>query len=920
MKQKRCVLLLIAMLIAAPVLSADQFYDGFKNPPNTARPFVRWRWNAEVPTEREIIRQLDILKQAGFGGVEICPAEDANAKMVKFAADTAKQRGMTVDLALGSPLAAPSLWTSEQIQMITLGKKTLTGPATCIADVNYLVNAADETRRLAPDPNRQLMFLWLIPQGLLSFKMGEELSDKVSPDGSITFDIPDGNHTLYIGVWHENPTQLTDTTRRADGPVLNLLNKQAVEKYLNSISANLNPALGSKLGDSIHTISCDDTELSGANWTTDFAQQFSQRRGYELIPYLPLVLDDNLPKENTRFYDTIRRVRYDFCATFAELFHERFAQTFYEWCRGNNVLSRLQTGYIDMLDGSMLTDIPRGDAWLVPGEQPFEPNRATEILCRVSTKIASSAAHLTNKSIVNCESMTPAVFASPAPASPGASRGGGQKRSSGGDFRQTLESLKASDDLTFISGVNHSILDGYSYLPANAPFPGWTRAAACLSERNPWWPYFRNWTDRNARLSCLFQSSRRQARIAILCPTADLWSDCGLSPRFVDYIWYLFPLWQALNHNGYTADYLGEKILPQTTFEDGKLHFGTLVYDAVIVPDAFSIEFPAAKALRFFAQAGGKIAFIGEPPQTAPGFKDLVLRGVPVQLTMDHVFENDPNRVASFPAPDKEKDNLTSWTFDLMNKISVPPTVKISPTSDNLLFVHYVADDRDIFFFTNTNRTAPVSLRAQFDTADKTPSLWDPETGNRSIFPYGDKKNELDIRLAPLESLLVVFDPNTKGKPGKPAPAIDFNDALEITTPFKADFAHRVTGEKFTREIDKLIDLAQTQDPLLNTFAGTIVYRTEFNTADKKRTMLDLGKVYDISEVKLNGKSLGTRWYGRHIYDATGTLKKGKNVLEVKVTTTLANYVRSLKDDPNAIPSKPAPAGLVGPVRLLKAQ
>jgi hypothetical protein len=84
--------------------------------------------------------------------------------------------------------------------------------------------------------------------------------------------------------------------------------------------------------------------------------------------------------------------------------------------------------------------------------------------------------------------------------------------------------------------------------------------------------------------------------------------------------------------------------------------------------------------------------------------------------------------------------------------------------------------------------------------------------------------------------------------------------------------------------------------------------------------MLDLGKVYDISEVKLNGKSLGTRWYGRHIYDATGTLKKGKNVLEVKVTTTLANYVRSLKDDPNAIPSKPAPAGLVGPVRLLKAQ
>ena len=166
----------------------------------------------------------------------------------------------------------------------------------------------------------------------------------------------------------------------------------------------------------------------------------------------------------------------------------------------------------------------------------------------------------------------------------------------------------------------------------------------------------------------------------------------------------------------------------------------------------------------------------------------------------------------------------------------------------------------------------------------------------------------------------MVFDPNTKGKPGKPAPAVDFNDALEITTHWKADFTNCVTGEKFTREIDKLIDLAQTQDTLLNTFAGTILYRTEFNAADKKRTILDLGKVYDISEVKLNDKSLGTRWYGRHTYDTTGVLKKGKNVLEVKVTTTLANYVRSLKDKPEAIASKPAPAGLVGPVRLLKAQ
>ena len=80
MKQKRYALLLIALLFSAPVLSTNHLYDGFKNPPNTARPFVRWDWSAKSPTEKEIIRQLDILTQAGLGGVEIYPAEDANAK------------------------------------------------------------------------------------------------------------------------------------------------------------------------------------------------------------------------------------------------------------------------------------------------------------------------------------------------------------------------------------------------------------------------------------------------------------------------------------------------------------------------------------------------------------------------------------------------------------------------------------------------------------------------------------------------------------------------------------------------------------------------------------------------------------------------------------------------------------------------
>lgn len=48
-------------------------YPGFQNPPAEARPFVRWWWNNNQVEAKEILRELDLLKKAGFGGVEINP-------------------------------------------------------------------------------------------------------------------------------------------------------------------------------------------------------------------------------------------------------------------------------------------------------------------------------------------------------------------------------------------------------------------------------------------------------------------------------------------------------------------------------------------------------------------------------------------------------------------------------------------------------------------------------------------------------------------------------------------------------------------------------------------------------------------------------------------------------------------------------
>ena len=51
----------------------DRLLSIFRNPPVTSKPFVRWWWNGDKLSAKEILRELDVMKEAGIGGVEINP-------------------------------------------------------------------------------------------------------------------------------------------------------------------------------------------------------------------------------------------------------------------------------------------------------------------------------------------------------------------------------------------------------------------------------------------------------------------------------------------------------------------------------------------------------------------------------------------------------------------------------------------------------------------------------------------------------------------------------------------------------------------------------------------------------------------------------------------------------------------------------
>jgi hypothetical protein len=157
----------------------------------------------------------------------------------------------------------------------------------------------------------------------------------------------------------------------------------------------------------------------------------------------------------------------------------------------------------------------------------------------------------------------------------------------------------------------------------------------------------------------------------------------------------------------------------------------------------------------------------------------------------------------------------------------------------------------------------------------------------------------LTIELDPLQSLLVVFDPNRKGAPGPEIKSAAGDIMMAIEGPWELTFEH-VNGQKFNRRFEQLAEFGITDDPQINTFAGTVTYSTTFKT-EKKAQWLQLGKVNKgITEVFLNGQKVGLNWYGKPVFNIHGALKIGENHLKIKYTAVLSNYMMSLKDNSTA--------------------
>jgi hypothetical protein len=453
----------------------NDLFQSFRDTSSESKPFFRWWWNGNQVEREEIRREISLMKESGAGGIEINPIampqqltdppqnglvwlSEEWCEMVRYTVDEAKKNNLESDLIVGTgwPFGGEFLSPDETIQGLTVEQLEVAGPE----HKNIQIRETDKLE--------ELLSIYLVPKGLKEIEDIMELDRQPDSRNRISIDPDFTDHHLIVVRIKKGFREVYRGAPGGAGPVLDHFNATAVSKYLNHMSEKLNPYFDGKLGNGIRAVFCDSIELEGANWTSDFPSEFEKRRGYSILPLLPVLLTDI--QVGPEIFDIIRRVRYDYSLTLAELFMERFIMVFHQWCQENQVLSRYQAYghpwlYTDLVKGYLVPDIPEGDQWLYnPG---WSNSRINGIRYAIWNKYASSGGHLAGSKIISSEAMT----------------------NTSGVFKASLKYMKQAADLNFAAGINHLVLHGFNYSPPGAGFPGWVQYGTYFNENNTWLPF-----------------------------------------------------------------------------------------------------------------------------------------------------------------------------------------------------------------------------------------------------------------------------------------------------------------------------------------------------------------------------------------------------------------------------------------------
>ena len=602
----------------------------------------------------------------------------------------------------------------------------------------------------------------------------------------------------------------------------------------------------------------DSWECGSQNWSDSFAKEFRTRRGYDLLPYLPLLA--GIPMESAgRSEEILRDVR----TTIAELVVDVFYQVLSDCAKEYDCQFSAECVAPTMVSDGLLhyqkVDLPMGEFWLNSPTHD-KPNDMLD---------AISGAHIYGKNIIQAEGFT-------------------EVRGTWDEYPAMLKTLL---DRNYALGINRLFYHVYVHNPWLDRQPGMTLDGIGLFfQRN------QTWWDKGAKAFSEY-ATRCQSLLQYGHPVTDIAVFTGeevprrsvLPERLVSSLPGLFGTERVeserirLANEGQPLRVRPVGVTHSANMADPEKWVNPLrgyAYDSFNKDALLRLAKAENGRMKLAEGMGYKVVVL---PLSRPMNPEPVLSPA-VRKKMDEL------KAAGVIVPALPYTEEDFSAYGLERDMIVPEDVAWMHRSGELGDIYFVANQRE------ETRTFTASMRIN----GRKPECWNPVTGEMNTHPsyrIHDNRTEVTLTLAPNESVFIVFP--TEEAADKERTSTDKREPLnrtleteEYTVTFLA------TGKTVVRK--DLFDWSKEEDEQIRYYSGTAVYKATFRWKDKLKkgqpVYLNLGKVCNLATVRVNGIDCGTVWTAPYRADITSALKKGTNELEIEVTNTWANALKGVDE------------------------
>lgn len=711
--------------------------------------------------------------------------------------------------------------------------------------------------------------------------------------GRLTARLPEGTWRI-VRMGHTSTGHMNATAGGGKGLECDKFSASAVRKQFTNWFAEVfqktDEALARRVLKFMHV---DSWECGSQNWSEGFAEAFRKRRGYDLMPYLPLLA--GIPMESAaRSEQVLRDVR----TTIGELVTEVFYTVLADCARQYDCRFSAECVAPTMVSDGLMhyqqVDLPMGEFWLNSPTHD-KPNDMLD---------AVSGAHIYGKQLIQAEGFTEIR----------------------GVWDEDPAMLKPLLDRNYALGINKLFFHVYTHNPWMDRRPGMTLDGIGLffQRDQTWWNEGKAFVDYVSRCQALLQYGRPVVDVAVF--TGEEMPRRAILPeRLVDMLPGIYGRERVESERVRLAN----EGQPTRVRPVGVTHAANMADPEKWVNpwrgyayDSFNKD----ALLRLAKAEGGRMVLPG-----GASYKVLVLPTArPMNPDNLPLSPEVQAKVAELRAAGVVVPTLP-YTADDFSSLGLERDVVLPA---DVAYTHRSGEDYEIYFIAN-QLDSLRTFEASFRVADRTPELWDAVTGTMirpAAWEAVGGRTEVTLSLPAYGSVFVVFPRRMREETDRTLlPEVTEREVLPL--PVKE---WEITFPEIRKTVTTpvLFDWSREEEESIRYYSGHATYKGLFKweeTTDD-RIYLRLGCVANLATVRVNSIPCGTAWTAPYEVDITQALRRGTNVIEVEVVNTWANALRGAEQEKapfggiwtNAKYRLPGdellPAGWLGPYELLRCK